>query len=61
MELTGKFIYVFSEDAKAYLISGGAKLMQSDDRTKVYTFLTETVSPALLQNISYIPGDTLIF
>lgn len=60
-----KFIYVFNTDARDAMINAGYIMLKSDDRNNIFVFegvespnQTQTFA---LNNVSYIPSNTLTF
>ena len=59
--MMGKFIYVFSEEARDKLLSCGHKMLGSNDPDGVFVFARSDNMVFDLDDISYIESDTLSF
>lgn len=61
-----KFIYVFNKEAKKLLESSGLVLLKADEGNSIYVFTRDKASDDskitfALNQVSYIPSDTLTF
>jgi hypothetical protein len=59
--MTEKFIYVFSKEARDYLLSNGFKLLKSDERNETYVFNNDPALSFATHGISVIRSNTLTF
>lgn len=55
----GKFLYVFSKDAKKKLLDKGLKLIQENDKNEVYVFLNNQKATFDLSEVFFLPSDTI--
>ena len=56
-----KFIYVFNEQAKDYLLASGYELLKSDEFGSSFVFVNNNRATFALEDVSYIMSDTLTF
>ena len=57
----GKFIYVFSQDAKKLLAANGFYLLKSDDKNSIFVFQNTYEHLDLLEQVSYLTSNKLTF
>lgn len=57
----GKFIYVFSKEARDRLLAGNYTLLKSDESNEIYVFVNQAEMTFALSDVSYICSDSLTF
>lgn len=57
----GKFLYVFSKDARGKLLDKGLKLIKEDDKNEVYIFINDQKASFDLGGVFFMPSDTIAF
>lgn len=59
VNMTDKFVYVYTEKSRDLLLKSGGELVWRDDRNGVYAFLLETVPQSALDQVSYLTGNSI--
>ena len=59
--MIGKFIYVFSDDARNYLVNMGYRLLTEDSARQIYVFLNKDNQNFSSTDIQFAMSDVLTF
>lgn len=57
----GRFLYVFSEDARDKLLSRKFEMIKEDNQNNIFIFLNQSDLVFSVNDISYIESNTLTF